>query len=104
MNPPAQEPRNGNISVTIKRDRTRNGERTPLPGQHPFGNGQGSVRPQTAASLILVFCNQTKQAVFFVRNAGSEINAVAEWKQIPEAVKSKRCTIGSEYRPPQRPT
>src|SRR5262245_40393771 len=27
-------------------DRTENGERTPSPGQHPFGNGQDSVRPQ----------------------------------------------------------
>jgi len=26
-------------------DRTENGERTPSPGQHPFGNGQVSVRP-----------------------------------------------------------
>ena len=27
-------------------DRTENGERTPSPGQHPFGNGQDSVRSQ----------------------------------------------------------
>src|ERR1041384_8237023 len=74
------------------------GERTPLPGQHPYGNGQGSVRPQTAASLILVLCNQTKQAMLFVRDAGGEINAVAERKKIPKSIKLKRGPIGSRQR------
>ena len=32
----------------------RNGERTCLPGQHPFGNGQGSVRPQTCSVLTFL--------------------------------------------------
>jgi hypothetical protein len=36
------------------------GERTPLPGQHPFGNGQGIVRPQISVRLRLVLSDDAK--------------------------------------------
>jgi len=45
------------VPLAKNADPTRNGERTRLPGQHPFGNGQGSVRPQTLASLLFVLSN-----------------------------------------------
>ena len=39
--------------------RARNGERTSSPGTTPIDNGQGSVRPQFLAPLILVLRNRT---------------------------------------------
>src|SRR5438093_8258005 len=60
----------------------------------PLGNGQGSVRPQSLTSLF-VLGNQTKQAVRFVGYSGGEVNAVTEWKQIPEAIELQRRSIGA---------
>ena len=53
----------------------RSGERTLSPGTTPFDNGQGSVRPQSLASLLFVLSNQIKQTVFFVRIPAVKINA-----------------------------
>ena len=57
-----------------------------------------NVRPQITASLIFVLSYQTKQAVLFVRYSGSEINAVAQRKKVPQAIKLKRRAIGSHQR------
>ncbi len=56
------------------------------------------MRPQSAASLILILGNQPKQAVAFVRYPGGEINAATERKKIPQPVKLKRGAIGAHKR------
>ena len=43
--------------------------------------------PKSAASLVLIFGNQSKQAVLFVPYPGGEINTVPERKKIPQAIK-----------------
>jgi len=78
--------------------RVRSGERTSSPGQHPLGNGQGNVRPQTAASLTLVLSNQAKEAVPFVGDSSSEKDSARLREKIPQAIKLERCTIGAHER------
>src|SRR5262249_10114143 len=91
-----------NREIGAKSSARRSGERTPLPGQHPFRNGQASVRPQFTASLILVLGNQTKKAVCFVRNSSGEINAGTKWKHIPQAIKLERRSISLHQRLDER--
>ena|SRR5215813_2082472 len=72
----------------------RDGERTPLPGQHPLATDKEACAPQIC-SVLLVFGDQTKEPMPFVRDSGGEVNAVAERKKIPQAVKLQRSAIGA---------
>jgi hypothetical protein len=51
--------------------------------------------PKSAASLVLVFGNQTKQTMLFVRDSSSEENSSATLsrKHIPQAIELEWCSI-----------
>jgi hypothetical protein len=74
------------------------GERTPSPGQHPFGNGQGSVRPQFFASLILIFSDDAKETVCFVCDSSGEKDSGILRQKIPQTIKLERRSIGAHKR------
>src|SRR5215470_16932207 len=63
----------------------------------PLGNGQGKRAPPIFTPL-LVLGNESKEAVRFVGNSGGEINAGAQRKKIPQAIKLQRRTIGLHQR------
>src|SRR4029078_4245200 len=63
-----------------------------------FGNGQGDVRPQFYSVLVCILSNQPKKAVLFVGYTGGEVNAGAQRKKVPQAIKLERCAIGSRER------
>src|SRR4029077_20190715 len=49
-------------------------------------------------ALLLVFGNQTKEAVPFVSDSGGEGNPSAQGKKIPQAIKLQRRAIGAHQR------
>src|SRR5438094_1107841 len=76
--------------------RGRDGERTSLPGQHPFSNDKEACATNLCA--LSVVGNETKEAVFFVSDSGGEVSATPQWKKIPQAIKLQRRAIGLPQR------
>ena len=46
-----------------------------------------------SAKVQLIFRNRTKQAVRFVADSGSEINAGSKRKHIPQTIELERCSV-----------
>ena len=78
--------------------RTRSGERTSSPGQHPLATVKEACAPKSAAFLFFVLGNQTKETVRFVCDSGGEEDSGILRQKIPQAVKLKRCSIGTHER------
>jgi hypothetical protein len=78
--------------------RKLDGERTPLPGQHPLTTDKEACAPKCAVSLILVLSDDAKETVRFVCDSGGEEDSGILRQKIPQAVKSERCAIGSHQR------
>jgi hypothetical protein len=66
------------VAVLLPNDshRTKDGERTPSPGQHPLATAKVACAPKSSTTLVFVLGDQSKQAVLFVSYSCGEIDAI----------------------------
>jgi hypothetical protein len=74
------------------------GERTPLPGQHPLATVKKTCAPKSAVSLILILSDDAKETVPFVCDSGREEDSGILRQEIPQAVKLERRSIRTHER------
>src|SRR5437870_13748876 len=71
------------------------GSARPCRDNTPLATVKKTCAPKCAVSLILVLCDDAKETVRFVCDAGGEEDAVGEWQKIPQAIKLERRSIGA---------